>query len=126
MSKKCPVYIKEVDIQHLMVDQGISYPAARRVYESNHRLNTTASVVAASNDARFEQLNKKFDLLLLETGKKDQQLEFLKNEGARRDKQINELFAVINARDKIIAQKDARIAELEATLTAANIKNTDA
>lgn len=121
-SKKCPVYLKEVDIQHLMVDQGIGYPAARRIYESNHKSKTAATLINESNDARFAELNQKFDKLLVETGKKDQQLETMKRETEIRDQQINTLFAVIEKKDQIIAEKESRIAALEAALAAANIK----
>lgn len=121
MNKKCPVYMKEVDIQHIMVNKGMGYPGARRIWESEHRATTAASVVNASNEARFADLNAKFDMLLKETGKKDQQLEFLKKEGEKRNQQMLQLFATIQAKDKEIAKRDERIASLEAALAAAYV-----
>lgn len=121
MSRKCPIYVMEVEIQHLMVDRNIGYPAARRMWDSEHRKTTAASVVSASNDARFAELNCKFDRLLIETGKKDQQLEALRQEAMKRDAQITRLFEMLSQSKQEVAMKDKKIAELEAILAAAGI-----
>lgn len=119
-SRKCPTYAKEVEIGKLRVDMGIGYPAARRIYESEHRTQTAASIVAAGNDQRFAELNAKFDRLLIETGKKDAKLSALIAENQEKDDQINALISSIKERDTMIAERDIRIAALEAAFTSVN------
>lgn len=104
-SRQCPAYQKEVEIQHLKVDNGISYPAARRAYNLQHSQQSMAAVVTAENDKRFADINAKLDNVLKELGKKDQQIEAL--------------IAANNKKDKEIAEKDRRIAALEAVLATA-------
>lgn len=98
-SRKCPVYVREEEIQHIRVDMGISYAQAKRTYEQQNNSQTMASVINASNDQRFNELSAKFDQLLVDVGKKDAQ--------------IDSLIAELLKRDKEIEKKDKRITKLE-------------
>lgn len=113
--------MKELEIQHLKVDQGIGYPAARRIWESQHRQHTVATVVAADNDKRFAELNAKFDQLLNENARKDNQMSILMEKLDRKNEQIRLLFEDIDKRDQTIKEKEARITALEAALSVNNI-----
>lgn len=59
-SRKCSLYIKEQDIQHIRVDMDIPYPQARREYEARQGANRSTTsfsgVVSASKDAEIEAL----------------------------------------------------------------------
>lgn len=94
-SRKCPTYVKEEEIQHLRVDLGISYPAAKRQYELRHNPQSMASVVAASNDQRFEELSAKLDNVLKEVKRKDDKIEALLAEIRNKDTQIEKLEATL-------------------------------
>lgn len=98
-SRKCPVYKKEEDIQRIRVDQGITYPAARRAYEHKHGNKSMAAVINASQEARFNELAARLDAVTLEMEK--------------RDKKIDHLLKVIEEKDKQLAEKDSRIKHLE-------------
>lgn len=108
-SRKCPTYLKENDIQRIRVDQGIGYPAARRLYEAQHPTNTLATIVAESNDKRFADMERKINDLTKELGRRGQQVEALMAETRRKDKEI--------------AHKNRQIAHLEAALATANANN---
>lgn len=94
-SRKCPTYIKEQDIQHLRVDMGISYPAAKRQYELRHNPQSMASVVTASNDQRFTELSTKLDNVLEEMKRKDERIEALLTEIRNKDAHIERLEAAM-------------------------------
>lgn len=59
-SRKCPIYEKEVEIQRIRIDQGISYPQASREYEvrngQNQHSSAYSNVVSASKDAEIGEL----------------------------------------------------------------------
>lgn len=121
-SKKCPVYLKETEIQHIRIDEGISYPQARRIWETEHRQKNAANVVNESNDQRFAELNNKFDKLLVETGKTEIEMKQMRKEMATKDQKIDLLISALKQRDQLLVEKEARIAALEAALAAANIQ----
>lgn len=101
-SRKCPIYVKEEEIQHIRVDMGISYPAAKRAYEQQHNVKSMAAVVTAGNDQRFAEITAKLDQVLAEMEKKD--------------RKIDTLVTKIQEQDAEIAKKNDRISKLEAIL----------
>lgn len=109
-SRKCPSYEKENEIQHIMVDSGIGYPAARRAYEQKYNQRSMAAVVVAGHEQRLAELEAKMEAkmnkVMLELGKKDEQ--------------INQLLFVVDRQQNEIAEKDRRIAALEAELAKTN------
>lgn len=136
-SRKCPTYMKEEQIQHIRVDSGISYPAAKRAYEQNHNSRSLAAIVAANNDQRFDDMKAKLDQVLTEMGKKDEKIESLlteiqkrETEIAKKDERIRKMEAVlkINPQDRLdVAQKHgtvpdliAKVKSLEAELASKN------
>lgn len=70
-SRKCPVYQIEDKIQHLRIDQNLSYPAAKRMYEQENPRTTTAAVVRNNYDEKLENLSSKLDALISEVKRKD-------------------------------------------------------
>lgn len=96
-SRKCPTYTKEEEIQHLRVDMGVSYPAAKRQYDLNHSSKSMASVVAAGNDHRYAELSSKLDNVLKDMKTKDNKIEALITEVRNKDAQIEKLQAALKA-----------------------------
>lgn len=94
-SRKCPAYIKEEEIQHIRVDMGISYPAAKRQHDLRHNPQSMASVVAAGNDQRFAELSAKVDNLVQEVKRKDDRVETLLTEIRNKDAHIERLEAAL-------------------------------
>ncbi|XP_062712300.1 uncharacterized protein LOC134289796 [Aedes albopictus] len=90
-SRKCPIYVKEDEIQHLRVDLGVSYPAAKRQYDLRYSSKSMASTVAASNDQRFAELSAKLDNVLKEVKAKDDKIEALLTEIKNKNAQIERL-----------------------------------
>nr|AAF20018.1 gag-like protein [Aedes aegypti] len=90
-SRKCPTYVKENEIQHLRVDLGISYPAAKRQYEQRHGSKSMASIVADSNDRRYAELSAKLDNVLKVVKSKDAEIETLLTELKNKDAHIEKL-----------------------------------
>ncbi|XP_055528014.1 uncharacterized protein LOC129720560 [Wyeomyia smithii] len=78
-SKICPVFIKEKDIQRIRVDRGLGYPAARRLYESEHGSNSYATVANASNLTTLAELSAKVDDLTRKLAEKTDRIKELEN-----------------------------------------------
>lgn len=95
-SRSCPQYRKENAIQRVKVDQGVSYPTARRIVEQNTGGRTYANTVDAANQSELARLNEKVDKL---TGIVE-----------RKDTEIAELRAALTARQA----QPAQIEEIEA------------
>lgn len=107
-SRKCPIYIKEEEIQHLRVDMGISYPAAKRQYDLKHSTKSMASVVIAGNDQRFADLSTKLDNVLKEMKQKDNKIEELLKEIRNKDAVIESLQVALKTtpQDRLNLVKD--------------------
>lgn len=74
-SKKCPIYVKELAIQHIRVDNNLSYPQARREYEARNatdkHTDTFAGTVNQSKDVEVEGLKATVKQLLEDSKRKD-------------------------------------------------------
>lgn len=103
-SRKCPTYKVEEEIQHLRVDLGISYPAAKQAFEQRKGKTTYSSVVKSDQDKKFEDLAMK--------------VEKLQHDMLNKDGKIEALIQQVEARDLEIKKRDARIGQLETALRA--------
>lgn len=78
-SRKCPAYVRECEIQHIRVDMGISYPQARREYESRQSASSCSTaytgVVNASKDKEIADLTAKVQKLQSDTKMKERRIE---------------------------------------------------
>lgn len=137
-SRKCPLYLREVEIQRIRVDEGVSYPQARRISEA--RTNATSSrgaysgsVTASKDDeiialkrdnGRLEANSKAMEKRLqemekaLNSGHMTQRLEVTRNHGTIEDliRQVTKLTATVERLEKALANKDAIIAKKDAEL----------
>lgn len=76
-SRICPVFQKEKEIQRLRVDQGLSYPAASRIYNSQNNVRSYASVANASNEFALAELTAKVGKLTKALNEKDERIKAL-------------------------------------------------
>lgn len=85
-SRKCPDYVREDEIQHIRVDNGISYPAARRIYDASRSNQNYAKIVCAGKDQQIAELSAKLDDVMKQLAEKEErikQLEFGKSQNNR-------------------------------------------
>jgi chromosome segregation ATPase len=115
-NKKCPKYIRETEIQHIRVDQGIGYPAARRMWEAQHGNESTAVVVGNQHEDRLNILNAKMEQISNELKNRNTKIEEMSQEIHKKIEQITKLFDTLAARDAELVNKDKKIAELEQKL----------
>lgn len=77
-SRKCPIYMKEVEIQHIRIDKGYTYPQARREFESlqenNRNRGSFAGVAALSKDKEISDLSETVRRLIDDSRKKDERI----------------------------------------------------
>lgn len=123
-SRRCPVYQREDAIQHIRVDKGITYPAARRLFEATNNPRSYAGIANASKDQAIADLTAKYDTLAhqmkTQMMEKDKTIEELKeklNAGTSSDKNTDyqELRKMVLELRAEIQQKDQRIMALEAS-----------
>lgn len=103
-SRACPIYTMEAEIQRIRIDENISYGQARRRYEAQRRQTSYATITTVPSSNRTNIPDNKLERILTE---------------------IETLRANLVSKDKQMAEKDAKIGELEAMLTAKNRKNTE-
>lgn len=120
-SRKCPVYGNENEIQKIRVNQGISYPAARRLFEQANNQHTFSSVTVASKDQQIADLSSKVDKLLQEMEAKNKRIESLEvtlngNIHPGNNGMIAELLQKVDLLTSEMRKKDERIQILEAAL----------
>lgn len=101
-SRKCPKYKVEEEIQHLRVDLGISYPAAKRTFEQQRGTTSYASIAKGEQEKKFDELAAKVDQL--------------QQDMTNKDRKIEALMQQIEARDLEIKKRDTKIEQLEAVL----------
>lgn len=114
-SRKCPIYAKENEIQKIRVNRGISYPAAKRLFEQANNQNTFFSIAVASKDQEIANLSSKVDHLQQEMERKDKRIESL--ESALNDSGSNtennriatELLQKVDQLTNEMREKDERI-----------------
>lgn len=78
---------RENQIQKLKVDEGLSYPAARRLLESNSGKQSYAGVVETGNNNEMNELRKKVEELIDLVKAKDRRIEQLENALLNRENQ---------------------------------------
>lgn len=120
-SRKCPVFVKENEIQRIRVNRGISYPAARREYEQANHQNTYSSIAVAGKDQEIANLSSKVDQLQQEMERKNKRIEILESNlesgtHSENNRGIAELLEKVDLLTKEMHKKDERIQALEATL----------
>lgn len=116
-NRKCPIYVKEMAIQHVRVDMGISYPQAKREYEARmgaSRSNGTyTSVVNASKDSEIEGLKTMVEQLRTDAKVKDARIAEM--ELALQNRGVNDRMSAVREHgtiDDLIKQ----VADLTATV----------
>ena len=116
-SRKCPVYIKENEIQRLRVDLGISYPQARRRYEQGRGQNSFSNVTTAGKDQQITELSSKVDQLQQEMERKDRRIETLESSlSPGNNNMIADLLQKVELLTSEMRKKDERIQALESAL----------
>lgn len=133
-SRKCPVYLKEVEIQKIRIDCNIPYPQARREFEARQNASTSTAtfsgVVVASKDAEIESLKAAICQMQEDAKKKDvrmaemeialrgpsvgQRLDMVREHGTIEQliKQVADLTATVQKLQETIESKDKIIAKL--------------
>lgn len=127
-SRRCATYLREVDIQHIRVDEGISYPQARKIYEARLAAGSSSTaysgVVNASKDAENTELRSIIKQLQEDAKLKDRRMEEMerklksntindrmetsKKHGTIDDlvRQVAELSAMVSRLEKALMKKD--------------------
>lgn len=142
-SRECPIYKKENAIQHLRVDLGISYPAARRDYETREAAmakkknpqtdKSFAGIVNASKDCEMDEMRSMVKNLLEDSKRKDERIAQLERALEKRSvntrldsakdhgptaelvRQVAELTATVRQLQDNLTKKDAFIKTLLTT-----------
>lgn len=151
-SRKCPAYVKESDIQHIRIDMGISYPQARREYESRQSASSSSTtytgIVNTSKDKEIADLTTMVQKLQSDSKTKDQRIAEMERQlqtrgiGERMDtaqqngtiqdliREVAALTATVQKlqeavlrKDEIIQKKDDEIARLRALETRSECSN---
>lgn len=117
-SRKCPVYCKENEIQRVRVDRGISYPAARRLFEQANNQNSFAGVTVAGKDQQIAELSSKVDQFQQEMERKNKRIEFLESNlntdtPSGTNAMVAELLQKVELLTSEMRKKDERIQALE-------------
>ncbi|XP_065081026.1 uncharacterized protein LOC135703674 [Ochlerotatus camptorhynchus] len=119
-SRKCPVYQTEDAIQHIRVNQGIQYPAARRIYEAMQGEKTYAGTTVHSKDQTIHELSTKFEIMVKKMEEKDAKIQALENQIAvgpttTTNSDLNHLRNLVENLQKELKNKDERIQALESS-----------
>lgn len=108
-SRSCPFYKMENTIQRVKIDQGLSYPAARRVVEGDNGGRSYANAVESDNNDAITELSGRIDQLTAVVDSKDKEITELRNALAARDapppverSEIESLQAIIASQSKQI------------------------
>lgn len=142
-SRKCPAYVKEVEIQHIRVDLGVSYPQARKEFETRHGINTSnlsyAGVVNNSRDKEVDDLVATVKRLQADAKHKDQRIAEMEKSLQNRSvadrfdtvqkhgtieelvRRVSELSQTVLRLEKTLAVKDEEIAKLRSAKTGSEI-----
>lgn len=119
-SRKCPVYVKEDNIQHIRVDRGISYPEARRMFEASTGTRSYAGATIYSKDQAISELSAKIEALTSQMAAKDARIKSLEEKQSAdpptNSSEFQRLEKLILNMQAEIKQKDARILALENAL----------
>ena len=137
-SRKCPMYLREVDIQRIRIDEGVSYPQARRIFETrtnsaSSRTTYSGAVNASKDDeinalkkdnARLEANSKAMEKRLhemekaLKIGSISERIEVTRNHGTIEDlvQQVARLTTTVERLEKALANRNAEIAKKDAEL----------
>ncbi|XP_062541954.1 uncharacterized protein LOC134209953 [Armigeres subalbatus] len=116
--RKCPLYLKEVEVQRVKVDRGITYPQARKEVEAlsgSGQSSSFARVASSSKDQEIQELRKKVSELQaaakpkqtsignrLEAIQKNGTIEDLVEKVASLTQVVSKLQESISVKDKII------------------------
>lgn len=92
-SRKCPVYTREEAIQHIRIDNNLSYSDAKRIYEQENNESTVASVIRTGYEEQLRELTKKLDALLVDVGRKDAQIATLTKQNIKLQTMLKENLA---------------------------------
>ncbi|XP_055522446.1 uncharacterized protein LOC129716632 [Wyeomyia smithii] len=123
-SRNCPVYQQEDAIQRIRVDKGISYPAARRIFETATGNKSFAGVTKDSKDKTTQTLESRLEQVIKKLVSKDRKInaleETLKTSPEANDSDVQTLVEfrlAITELHEELQRKDERIKSLENTLT---------
>lgn len=117
-SRSCPHYKLESTIQRVKVDQGLSYPAARRLVEQDLGTKSYANTVQSANRDELVQLNVKIDNLTAIVSKKDSEIAELRAALAERNAPSHSEKTEIEELKAIVANQAKQIETLTSQLSA--------
>lgn len=128
-SRSCPLWQFENSVQRVKVDQGISYPAARRLVNQNRGGKSFANVVDTTNNEALRQTNERIDHLTATVAAKDAEIAELRAALLARptppvviNPEIEALKAIVANQAKQIELLTSQISVfLKAVMPAANI-----
>lgn len=123
-SRKCPVYIWEENIQKIRVDRGVSYPAAKKMYEQAHCSRSFAGVASAGKDEMIATLSEQIAAFRKELEEKDARIKALEANNIQNNPPSDDMLATILAKVDLLSEeikkKDRRIFALEQALAKSN------
>lgn len=117
-SRQCPVYIEEDAIQHIRVDKGLSYAAAKRVYTAAAKKNSFANVTVASKDQIISELSAKVEFLIKDGAEKDKKIQALESSSqtdpheASTSKEVQELKKAFSELRLQLDKRDQQVSKL--------------
>lgn len=110
-SRKCPVYVAEETIQHIKIDNDISYQAARRIYEQeNQQQNTSAATIVTQGTTNpvqqptLDSVLRKLDQVLQDLSQKDAKIAELAAENGKLLDTITGLQNTIDKQNQMIRE----------------------
>lgn len=117
-SRSCPRWQFENKIQKIKVDQGVSYPAARRIVEQNRGGNSFANIVGPPSNSALQQTNERVDQLTVALAAKDNEIAELRAALATRPSPPETTNDEIAALKAIVADQAKQIQLLTEQLSA--------
>lgn len=117
-SRSCPLWQLENTIQRVKVDQGVSYPMARRIVEQNRGESAFANIVGPADNDALRKTNERVDQLTAALASKDAEIAELRAALAIRPTQpiaVNEEIAALKS---IVADQAKQIQILTSQLSA--------
>lgn len=121
--KICP-HIKENEIQHIRIDQGVSYPNAKRIYEASHTTRTYAGITNTGKDEQINTLMKKLDEITKKMAEKDERIQALEQKLSATHRMgvvqkygtIEDMVERMNKLEKFAAKKELEVSQLRSKL----------
>lgn len=117
-SRTCPLWQFENTIQKVKVDQGVSYPAARRIVEQNRNGSSFANIVEPLRENKLQGTNVRDSQFTAALAAKDNEIAELRAALAVRHTQPDPVNDEITALKAIVADQAKQIQHLTEQLSA--------